>query len=106
MVTAEQQQPKSTGLSGMKEIAKYWGRSQATMLKLIQEERFPARKIAGNWESDTVLIDEWRRQRILHTPLTPQQGDKGQAKAAPSVNPYTKGKQIFGPSSTKNDRGW
>lgn len=68
MVTAEQPQPQNTGLSGMKEIAKYWGRSQATVLKLIQEEGFPARKIAGNWESDTVLIDEWRRKKIRAVP--------------------------------------
>lgn len=102
------QAPQSTGLSGMKAIAAYWGRSQATVLKLIQEEGFPARKIAGNWESDTALIDEWRRLKILRTPLRAQEKEQTPptTSGAPKANPYTKGKQVFGPSSSKRPERW
>ena len=52
-------------LSGMKAICDYVNRSEATVLKWIRELRFPSSKIGGGiWESDTELIDRWRRQRI------------------------------------------
>jgi len=56
------------GLSGMKEISGYFRRSEATLLKLIRDEDFPARKFGGIWESDTELIDKWRREKIAETP--------------------------------------
>ncbi len=49
-------------LSGMKEITSYCRRSEATVLKWIRECDFPAEKIGGvGWESDTEVIDEWRK---------------------------------------------
>ena len=51
-------------LSGMKAICQYMNRSEPTILKLIREEGFPAKKICGGWESDTDLIDRWRRKKI------------------------------------------
>lgn len=53
-----------TGLSGMKEICRYVGRSESTVLKLIKTEDFPAKKIGGEWTSDTLLVDAWRRKKI------------------------------------------
>ena len=53
-------------LTGMKQITGYYQYSEATILKMIQERSFPARKISGGiWESDTDLIDNWRRDQIL-----------------------------------------
>ncbi len=52
-------------LSGMKEICRYMNRSESTMLILIRDSDFPARKIRGCWESDTELADVWRKQQIL-----------------------------------------
>jgi excisionase family DNA binding protein len=53
------------GLSGMKAICSYVNRSEVTVLKWIRELRFPSTKIGGGiWESDTELIDRWRRQQI------------------------------------------
>jgi predicted DNA-binding transcriptional regulator AlpA len=53
-------------LLGMKEIAEYAGYSRTTVIKMINEENFPAAKLNGSgWESDTELIDVWRMQKIL-----------------------------------------
>lgn len=54
----------ASGLSGLKEIAAYLRRSPATIMKMIQSEGMPAKKILGVWESDKTLIDEWRRKKI------------------------------------------
>ncbi|MGA1846897.1 hypothetical protein [Deferribacter abyssi] len=55
---------KTTILVGMKAIRQYVGRSEATVLKWIKEDGFPAKKVDGVWESDTVLIEKWRRKMI------------------------------------------
>ena len=51
-------------LSGMKAIAGYINRSEATALLLIRDYDMPAWKAGGIWESDTRAIDEWRLQRV------------------------------------------
>lgn len=51
-------------LPGMKSIAKYCNRSESTILQWIRTSKFPATKISGSWESDTDLIDTWRRVLI------------------------------------------
>ncbi|MGE4293946.1 MAG: hypothetical protein AB7E32_17275 [Desulfovibrio sp.] len=51
-----------TALVSMAEICMYVRRSDATVLKLIQDEGFPAKKIGGIRESDKLLVDEWRVQ--------------------------------------------
>lgn len=53
-----------TALSGMKEICQYFRRSEATILALHREMGFPIKKMGGIWESDTELIDAWRREQI------------------------------------------
>ena len=53
-----------TALVGMAAICAYVGYSEKTVLELIRLEGLPARKMLGTWESDTLLIDRWRRQRI------------------------------------------
>lgn len=52
-------------LSGMDEITEYARRSSVTILDWIRNMNFPARKIGGIWESDTSLIDQWRREQIM-----------------------------------------
>lgn len=52
------------GLPGMKDICKFCNRSPATILIWIRDRAFPAVKIGGSWESDTELIDDWRKQQI------------------------------------------
>jgi hypothetical protein len=51
-------------LVGKKEITVYARRSWMTIRKWIKAEQFPARKIDGVWESDSALIDEWKRTKI------------------------------------------
>jgi len=51
-------------LQGMKEICRYMGKSENTVLKLIRQKEFPAQKIAGEWVSDIGLIADWRRSII------------------------------------------
>jgi len=46
-------------------ICKFVGRGWATVENWILNENFPARKIAGRWESDTELILAWRRKQIM-----------------------------------------
>lgn len=48
----------------MDEIGDYVRRSSVTILDWIRNMGFPATKIGGIWESDTALIDEWRRDQI------------------------------------------
>lgn len=57
-----------SGLSGMKEIIAFVGRSEATVLLWVREYDFPARKISGQWESDRGLIEEWRVNQIRNQP--------------------------------------
>jgi len=52
-------------LVGKREIQVYVRRSWQTIAAWIRTEGFPARKINGVWESDTALVDAWRRNRIL-----------------------------------------
>lgn len=52
-------------LTGKKDISKYAKRSWQTILLWIKHERFPACKIYGIWESDTDLIDAWKKSKIL-----------------------------------------
>lgn len=47
-------------LSGMKAITDYMQRSEESVLRLIREFGFPAKKILGVWESDTEMIECWR----------------------------------------------
>ena len=54
----------STALTGWKEICAYMRKSPPTMRKLIRTEGFPATMVAGEWISDTMLIQQWRRERI------------------------------------------
>lgn len=54
----------NTHLSGKKEIMVYIRRGWPILRNWIERRSFPARKIDGVWESDTALIDEWRRGQI------------------------------------------
>ncbi|MFH0995787.1 MAG: hypothetical protein V1844_09865 [Pseudomonadota bacterium] len=56
-----------THLSGMKAITEYAQRGEATILKLIRDYGFPAHKLLGIWESDKLLIDEWRLKLLTET---------------------------------------
>jgi len=51
-------------LPGMKSIANYCNRSESTVLQWIRTLKFPATKFSGSWESDTELVDAWRRGLI------------------------------------------
>ena len=51
-------------LPGMKSISQYCSRSETTILQWIRTLQFPAAKFSGSWESDTELIDEWRKEQI------------------------------------------
>jgi hypothetical protein len=51
----------STALSGRKQIQAYMGRSWETLLKWRQDLAFPMAMIGDRWESDTRLIELWRR---------------------------------------------
>jgi hypothetical protein len=53
-------------LVGKREIRAYVRRSWQTIAAWIEAEGFPARKIKGVWESDTDLVDAWRRKKILN----------------------------------------
>lgn len=53
-----------SALVGMKAICGYMGRSESTMLGIIRDLDFPAKKIYGIWESDTELVDQWRVGQI------------------------------------------
>ncbi len=47
-------------LSGMKAICAYMQRSESSVLRLIRDYDFPAKKLMGVWETHTLLIERWR----------------------------------------------
>ena len=52
-------------LKGMIQIKNYAQRSEATVIDWWQTRGFPMAKIStGVWESDTDLIDAWRKAQI------------------------------------------
>ena len=55
-----------SALSGMKEICDYIHRSEATVLEWIRTSGLPATKLGGIWESDSDLIDQWKKELIMH----------------------------------------
>lgn len=52
-------------LQGMKEICRYMGKSESTILRYIRNLDFPATKVGGEWVSDMQLIVEWRQKKII-----------------------------------------
>ena len=67
----------NTILSGMKAISEYcrsinMASAPDTILALIRDESFPARKLGGIWESEKILIQAWRIKRLTETPLPPE----------------------------------
>lgn len=53
-----------TALVGKKDISRYAKRSWQTVKGWIERRKFPAKKIDGIWESDKILVDEWKREQI------------------------------------------
>jgi predicted DNA-binding transcriptional regulator AlpA len=51
-------------LDGMKEICEYVKRSESTVLKLIRQEGFPAKKVLGEWMSSGAAIEKWRQELV------------------------------------------
>ena len=53
-------------LKGMREICEYARRTESTIIGWARDQGFPAKKLPGSqiWESDTDLIDEWRRGKL------------------------------------------
>lgn len=49
-------------LIGLSEIAEYERRTRRYVRHLIDYHGYPARKIMGAWESDTVAIEGWRSE--------------------------------------------
>jgi hypothetical protein len=60
---------ENTALSGMTAIREFCrsinlASSESSVINMIVTCDFPARKIGGIWESDKVMIVEWRRRFI------------------------------------------
>ncbi|MDO5675597.1 MAG: hypothetical protein Q4G66_11895 [bacterium] len=51
-------------LIGIEDIVAYTGRPWNSVEQWIDEGGFPAAKIDGRWESNTDLIDSYRKQRL------------------------------------------
>ncbi len=52
-------------LSGIKEIVAYTRRSWGTVKIWIRDDKFPAKRIDGVWESMTDLVDKWKTEKII-----------------------------------------
>lgn len=52
-------------LQGMKEICRYMGKSETTILRYVRNLEFPAQKVGGEWVSDVDLVGKWRKRFIL-----------------------------------------
>lgn len=83
---------ESTALSGMKAIQSFCGSiglksSEVSVIDMIKNEEFPAKKLGGIWESDKELIVKWRKDRISGAAPKPEESpalgkkqDKNHAK--------------------------
>lgn len=61
----------TTALSGMKAIRDYCrsinlSSSEASIIQMIKDYGFPARKLCGIWESDREAIAAWRKQYVMN----------------------------------------
>jgi len=55
----------TTALVGIAAIAQYFNRSESTIIRMMQQyPDIPIKKVMGHWESDKLLLDEWRRKLI------------------------------------------
>jgi len=55
----------SDRLDGLRAIgAAMGGKSPSTVLKLIQREGLPARRMGKSWISHMVVLDEWWRRKV------------------------------------------
>lgn len=55
----------STSLVGIDAIVDFTERPLNVIRKWISEDNFPAKKRDGRWESDKILIMDYRRQQIM-----------------------------------------
>jgi len=65
-------EPGKTGsaLSGMTAIRDFnrsinLASSEASVIQMIRDEEFPAKKLGGIWESDKDMIIAWRKSRLV-----------------------------------------
>jgi predicted DNA-binding transcriptional regulator AlpA len=57
-------------LEGMKAICRFTGRSESTIMSMIQTMDFPATRGNGNvWESTTEAVEKWRDGRDEPKPV-------------------------------------
>ena len=59
---------ESTALHGMKQITEYAGFNEKKVRRLMESHQFPAYKIDGEYLSDKVSIDNWRRGVVSKMP--------------------------------------
>lgn len=81
---------ENTALSGMTAIREFCrlinlASSESSVINMIHTCDFPARKIGGIWESDKVLIVEWR-QRFINDGPSLQKNDKKKSKRINTKN--------------------
>lgn len=59
--------------------------SEVTIIQLIKEEEFPAKKLGGVWESDKDLINGWRKRRLLNGSTEPESSPEPEKKPTARV---------------------
>ncbi len=64
MVEKKEKSKVAGSLSGMQAIADYVNRSESTVLKLIRDADFPAKKIGGVWEAKKTKVDVWYEEMV------------------------------------------
>lgn len=78
---------ENTALSGIDAIADFCRSillpaSKASILQMIRDENFPAKKIGGVWDSDKEAIIKWRRERLMtENGFTPEAAGAKKKKA-------------------------
>jgi hypothetical protein len=79
-----------TALSGMTAIRDFcrsinMQSSEVTIVQLIKEEDFPAKKLGGVWESDQDLIIQWRKRRLAVVTPEPEEPPKPELEKKPAA---------------------
>lgn len=78
---------ENTALSGMTAIRDFCrsiglASSEASVIQMIKECGFPAKKLGGIWESDRDIIKEWRRKYISGEVELKKEGNNKQDSSA------------------------
>lgn len=72
----QENESNGNALIGIENIRKHYPRSESTIMDLIFNAGFPAKKVNGRWESNKKSIDRWQQKRVEAVETKPRRQAK------------------------------